>query len=94
MSTALKPVSATNLPKTLIGAAAYFANPDTCFRFLVSLRWKDGVTCPHCAANGVTCKDVTFHNGKRKLWRCTGCKKQFSVKVGTIFEASPLGLDK
>lgn len=90
----LKPVSATNLPQVLLGAVKYFADPDTCFNFLVNLRWKDGVNCPHCQAKGVTCKDVTCHNGKRKLWRCAGCKKQFSVKVGTIFEASPLGLDK
>ncbi len=94
MSTPIQPVSATNLPKTLLGAAAYFSDPDICFNFLVNLRWKEGVTCPHCAANGVTCKDVTFHEGKRKLWQCMGCKKQFSVKVGTIFEGSPLGLDK
>lgn len=90
----LKPVSSSNLPQTLLGAVKYFSDADTCFRFLVNLRWKEGVTCPHCAASGVTCKDVAFHEGKRKLWRCMGCKKQFSVKVGTIFEGSPLGLDK
>ncbi len=81
-------------PKRWLGAASYFSDPETCFSFLASLRWKAGVTCPHCTANGITCKDVTFHNGKRKLWRRMGCKKQFSVKVGTIFEDSPLGLGK
>jgi hypothetical protein len=75
MSTSLKPVSATNLPQTLLGAASYFSDPNTCFRFLVNLRWKEGVTCPHCEANGVTCKDVRFHEGKRKLWRCYGVQE-------------------
>lgn len=44
MSTTLKPVSATDLPQTLLGAVKYFSDPDTCFHFLVNLRWKDGVT--------------------------------------------------
>src|SRR6185437_11361543 len=85
----LQPVSATNLPQTLLGIVSYFSDTNTCFNFLVNLRWADGVTCPHCEG-----KDVSFHKGPRRLWRCKGCKKQFSVKVGTIFESSPLGLDK
>ncbi len=89
-----KPAVSDTIPQTLLGAVRYFSDPDACFNFLVGLRWKDGVACPHCEANGITCKDVSSHSGPRKLWRCRGCRKQFSVKVGTIFEDSPLGLDK
>ena len=66
----------------------YFTDPAVCLDFMVELRWPDGVTCPRCQA-----LDPHFIS-TRKLWRCNGCKKQFSVKVGTIFEDSPLGLDK
>ena len=90
----LKPVSATNLPQTLLGIVSYFANANTAHEFLVKMRWSDGVTCPHCEQNGVTCQDVSELRGARKLWRCKNCKKQFSVKVGTIFEDSPLSLSK
>ena len=52
------------------------------------LRWPDGPVCPRCG--GVEHSYITT----RRLWKCKACKKQFSVKVGTIFEDSPLGLDK
>ncbi len=56
---------------------------------VASLRWKDGIAvCPRCES-----KETSFLK-TRKIWKCKGCKKQFSVKVGTIFEDSPLGLDK
>jgi len=55
----------------------------------VSLRWPTGkVTCPRC-----DCKEHSFVS-TRRLWFCKGCKKQFTVKVGTIFEDSALGMDK
>jgi transposase-like protein len=55
---------------------------------MVSLRWPNGVICPHCAAT-----EPSFLS-TRNIWKCKACHKQFSVKVGTIFEDSPLGLDK
>lgn len=76
------------LPQTLLEAIKYFADPDTCLNFIVDLRWPNGVTCPHCQG-----ADPHFIS-TRKMWRCNACKKQFSVKIGTIFEDSPLGLDK
>jgi len=84
----MQPVSATCLPQTLIGAVRYFADADTCFQFLVSVRWPDGVTCPRCQG-----KEHSFLT-TRNVWKCKGCKYQFSIKVGTIFENSPLGFDK
>jgi transposase-like protein len=78
-------------PETLLEAIRYFADPDVCLEFLVSLRWPDGkVKCPTCER-----EDVTFM-ASRSLWQCKAKhpKRQFSVKVGTIFEDSPIGLDK
>jgi len=57
---------------------------------MVSVIWPAGkVTCPHCGSDR-----VGSFSGKRRLCNCKACKKQFSVKVNTIFEKSPLGLDK
>ena len=76
-------------PKTLQEAIAYFADPDRAFEFCKSLRWPDGnVVCPRC---GVA-KNSFIKT--RRLWFCYGCKKQFTVKVKTIMEDSPIGLDK
>jgi len=75
-------------PKTLIEAIRYFSDPDVCLNFVADLRWPDGVTCPHCES-----KELSFLT-TRRIWKCKTCKKQFSVKVGTIFEDSPIGLDR
>ncbi|HLW48683.1 MAG TPA: IS1595 family transposase [bacterium] len=76
------------LPKTLIEAVRYFSDQDVCRGFVAALRWPQGPVCPAC---GVV--EPLFLQ-TRKLWKCRACKKQFSVKVGTIFEDSPIGLDK
>ena len=76
------------LPKTLIGAIRYFSNPDVCLSFVAHLRWPNGPVCPECGGT-----EPLFLK-TRRLWKCRACKKQFSVKVGTIFEDSPIGLDK
>jgi|SRR5579871_2278 len=75
-------------PTTLIEAIQKFSDPQFAHDFLVSVRWSNGVTCPRCG-----CDQVGFV-ATRRVWNCKGCKKQFSAKVGTIFEDSPLGLDK
>ena len=77
-------------PQTLVDAIRCFSEPDVCLRFVVELRWPDGVTCPRCGS-----KEVRFL-AKRRIWECKGkhAKKQFSAKVGTIFEDSALALDK
>jgi len=80
---------ATEFPETLTGAIKYFADADTALNFMVSIRWPDGkAVCPCCKSYNAA------FLATRKLWKCRDCKKQFSVKVGTIFEDSPLGLDK
>src|SRR5258708_4057298 len=79
------------IPETLIQAIRYFSDPDVCLSFLVSLRWPDGVVaCPQCGSRA-----VTFLSNQRR-WKCYTAhpRQQFSIKVGTIFEDSPIPLDK
>ena len=77
-------------PRTLQEAIRYFSDPAVCFEFVVQLRWPDGVVCPTCGS-----REVGFV-ASRNLFQCKAKhpKRQFSVKVGTIFEDSPIGLDK
>jgi transposase-like protein len=77
-------------PQTLLEAIRYFADPDVALNTMVSLRWPDGVSCPTCGR-----ADVRFIK-TRRIWECKGAhpKRQFSAKLGTIMEDSPLGLDK
>jgi hypothetical protein len=77
-------------PKTLQEAIIFYADADNCLNHLVAQRWPDGVTCPTCGG-----KEVKFIP-TRRIWECKTKhpKKQFSIKVGTIFEDSPIGLDK
>jgi transposase-like protein len=81
--------SDNSTPDTLLGAVKYFSDVETCIGFVVALRWPDGVmVCPRCDS------DQCYRLSTRQLFKCRACKKQFSVKVGTIFEDSPIGLDK
>ena len=75
-------------PETLLEAVQYFADKDVALQFVVALRWPNGVICPRCES-----REWSFLS-TRRLWKCKACKKQFSVKVGTIFEDSPIGLEK
>ena len=77
-------------PPTLQEAIQYFSDIQTCHDYMVALRWPDGVTCPHCGA------PEPYFVATRRIWRCRekACGKQFSIKVGTIMEDSPIGLDK
>src|SRR6266550_4134041 len=76
-------------PKTLQEAIVYFSDPQRAFDYAVTLRWPDGrVRCPRCNS------DRNYFIKTRRIWLCRGCDKQFTIKVGTIFEDSPLGLDK
>ena len=77
-------------PKTLQAAILYFADADNCVKYLADMRWPDGVECPTCGR-----KDARWLANQRK-WQCKSvhAKRQFSVKVVTIFEDSPLGLEK
>src|SRR5271155_1322256 len=76
-------------PHTLQQAIVYFSDPERAFRYALNLRWPDGVvSCPRCGS------ERNSFIKTRRIWFCFGCKKQFTLNVGTIFEDSPLGLDK
>jgi transposase-like protein len=77
-------------PKTLLEAIKHFADPDVTHNLMVSLRWPHGVHCPTCGRTDVRLIST------RRIWECKEKhpRRQFSSKVGTIFEDSPLGLDK
>ena len=78
-----------NLPKTLVGITRYFADPQICIDFVAFLRWENGEpVCVHCKETGA------YFLASRKIYKCKKCRKQFSVKMGTIFEESAVSLDK
>jgi transposase-like protein len=83
-------------PKTLQQAIVFFADPDRCFAYACKLRWPDGkIACPRCGSDKhYPIKTKTRKGETRRLWLCRGCDKQFTLKVGTVFEDSALGLDK
>jgi Transposase zinc-ribbon domain/ISXO2-like transposase domain len=76
--------------KTLQQAVRYFSDVDKCIEYIAARRWPNGVICPTCGRD-----DVSYLENQKK-WQCKSrhTKRQFSAKVGTIFEDSPLGLDK
>jgi transposase-like protein len=74
--------------KGLLEAIRYFSDPKICVEFVAQVRWPQGARCPRCES-----KRLSFLN-TRLMWKCLDCQKQFSVKVGSIFEDSPIGLDK
>lgn len=78
-------------PQTLIEAIRCFADPKNCREFMIATRWDDGkVRCPYCGSENVTFME------KANLYNCNTKhpRRKFSLKVGTIFEDSPIGLDK
>ncbi len=62
------------------------------YDFLASLRWPDGITCPHC--KGIKVYKLNLSNTRRQVLKCAKCRKQFSATVGTIFEDSHIPLTK
>lgn len=77
-------------PTTLIEAVVFFSDPDRAWAFAVKNRWPNGIACPR---QGCGSASVTFIS-TRKKWRCKECNRQFTVKVGSIFEHSPIPLTK
>ena len=76
--------------KTLQAAIVYFSDPDRCREYFVARRWPEGVSCPNCGS--VNVKFSPKHN----RWQCSShhAQRQFTCKTGTIFEDSPITLDK
>jgi transposase-like protein len=76
--------------KTLQQAILHFANPDNCREYMVARRWPNGVTCPRCGS------DKVKFQPKYQRWQCAvhHPRRQFTIKTGTIFEDSPLSMQK
>jgi len=80
----------TKTPATLLDAVRFFGSADNCREYMVSRRWPNGVRCPQCGSESV------YFDSSRNGWECKTRhpKRKFTLKTGTIFEDSPLGLDK
>ena len=83
----------------LIALAQHFSNEDKAREFLEKLRWPDGPVCPHCGEldNAYRLEPKPSKKGKhvrKGVWKCAGCRVQFTVTVGTIFEDSHIPLSK
>ena len=84
-------MNTNDTPKTLLEAVQFFAECQNCHNFMVRIRWSDGIVkCPTCGSD-----KVTFLANAR-VWKCyeKHARPKFSLKVGTIFEDSPLPLSK
>lgn len=75
---------------TLVEAITQFSDPEVAHRFAIEQRWPNGVTCPREGCRS----DKVQYISTRRLWRCKGCGRQFTAKVGTIFEDSAIGFDR
>jgi transposase-like protein len=82
----------------LVNLAQHFSDEDKAREFVEKLRWPDGPVCPHCGvinnAYRLEPKRESKRPGRRGLWKCGGCREQFTVTVGTIFEDSHIPLNK
>lgn len=78
-------------PQTLQQAIQFFADYENCRQFMIEVRWSDGkVRCPYCGSEKVTYLE------KARIYRCyeNHPKQKFSLKIGTVFEDSPIALEK
>ena len=73
-------------PESLQEVIEYFDSLDACVEFLASVRWPNGVECPACGSKR------NSYLKSRRIWKCMECWRQFSAKLGTIFEDSPIPL--
>lgn len=78
-------------PQTLLEAIRMFSDPEKATEYFAAIRWPHGVACPRMGCGSA---DVRYKGGKRPRWLCRDCGREFTAKVGTIFEDSPIGFDK
>jgi transposase-like protein len=81
-------------PQTLQQAIIFYSVEQNALDFIINSRWPNGVCCPRCGDLDVHLIERKTRAQDRTIWKCNGCKKQFSAKVGTIYEDSPLPLGK
>ena len=76
-------------PKSLQEAIQHYSDPEVCVKTVADMRWPDGKpVCPACG------NKEHYYLAKYRRWKCKECWKQFTVKLGTLFEESPIGLDR
>ena len=78
-------------PRTLLEAVTIYSDPQRAHEFVKRLRWPNGVACPRMGCGSADVREIL---GKRPRWFCRDCEREFTAKVGTIFEDSPIGFDK
>jgi transposase-like protein len=76
------------VPRTLQAAIEHFSDKDVAHGYAVMMRWPDGIFCPFCNSQEYS------YIRTRRIWKCKTCRKQFSARIGTIFEDSPLSMSK
>jgi len=89
----------TREPFNLNDLAKHFHDTESAREFLERSRWPEGVVCPHCGEGGNVYRLEPTQSKKGRhvregVWKCGGCREQFSVTVGTIFEDSHIPLNK
>jgi transposase-like protein len=77
-------------PTTLLEAVRAFADPQVAHDYFVAIRWPYGVACPRMGCGSTDVLKIA----NRNVWKCRECKRQFTAKVNTVFEDSPIGFDK
>jgi transposase-like protein len=77
-------------PATLLEAVSYFSDPDRAHEYATAMRWPNGVACPRYGCGSAAVRFVKT----RRLWICKECDRQFTAKVGTVFEDSPIPFTK
>jgi transposase-like protein len=87
---------------TITGLANKIQTESDAYLFMESIRWPDGVVCPHCGsiaahyflkpANSESRKTRTGAMSYRRVWKCKDCRKQFSVITGTVMHGSKASL--
>jgi len=75
-------------PKTLLEAIKHYSDPDNALDEMADSRWSKGIVCQHCGA------EKPMFLKTRRIWKCAKCRKQFSIKTKSVFEDSPISLDK
>ncbi len=75
-------------PTTLMQAIRYYADADNALGEVADSRWAMGVICQHCGS------EKPMFLKTRRIWKCSKCRKQFSIKTKSVFEDSPIPLDK
>jgi transposase-like protein len=87
----------TRTTGNLSALGKHFSDEDAARELLESLRWPNGAVCPKCGGDNpykLTAKATSKRSGRKGLYKCRACRKQFTVTVGTIFEDSHVPISK